>query len=456
MTIVTVEEIVQATGGKVLCGKERAFSGLSIDSRKTGSGELFVALRGERFDGHDFLSEALSSGSGALVSIPPADPGRDKTIIYVKNTLKALQDIARFRRSGRNIPVAAVTGTNGKTTTKELISAVLSQKHRVLRTSGNFNNHIGLPLCVSNMKGDEEFMVLEMGSNARGDIRELCEITRPDIAVVTNVGQAHLEGFGTIESVRDTDLEVADYVKTLCLNADDLFLMQGAAGFNGRLVSYGIENRADYYAKEIMSGSVTSRFLLCTPAGGSIEIRLNLAGRFNVLNALAAASVAAELGIGLDDIKNGLESFSGVPMRLEIRRWSGALVVNDVYNANPASMDEALLELNRLSSGRSVAVLGDMLELGAYAEEAHARLMDKLNRLGVGVLIAVGPETQRASARFSGVRHLASDSDEARSLLLGMLKEGDTVLIKGSRGMRMERVLAGEGSPLNAEGGHAL
>ena len=456
MTIVTIEEIVQATGGKVLCGKQEAFSGLSIDSRNIGNGELFIALRGERFDGHDFVREALQNGSGALVSLPPAEPGRQKTIIHVKNTLKALQDLARFRRLKRNIPVVSVTGTNGKTTTKELIVSILSQKHRVLKTTGNFNNHIGLPLCVSNMQGDEDYAVLEMGSNARGDIRELCRIVQPDLAVVTNVGQAHLEGFGSLEAVRDTDLEVLEHVETVSVNSDDRFLMQGMTGFTGKTILYGIETSADFSARDIVPAQQGSRFALCMPMNKVIEVSLKISGRFNVLNSLAAASIACELGLSPEEIRQGLEAFTGVPMRLEIRRFSGALVINDVYNANPASMEEALKELVRLKKGRTIAVLGDMLELGMYAEDAHRCLVNKMNELQIDLLIAVGPEMQKASAAFYGSCHQAASSDEARSLLLGMVKENDTILIKGSRGISMEKVLAGEGQPVVTEVGNAL
>ena len=456
MTIVTVDEIVQATGGKVLCGKQEAFSGLSIDSRNIGSGELFIALRGERFDGHEFVRDALCNGSGALVSIPPVEPCRDKTIIHVKNTLKALHDLARFRRQKRNIPVVSVTGTNGKTTTKELIASILSRKHRVLRTTGNFNNHIGLPLCVSNMQGDEEFAVLEMGSNARGDISELCGIVQPDFAVITNVGQAHLEGFGSIEAVRDTDLEVLDHVEIVSVNSDDRFLLQGMTKFTGKVITFGIEHTADFSATDIVLAQQGSTFTLCTPKNGAFKVSLKISGRFNVLNALAAASIACELGISPGEIRQGLEAFTGVPMRLEIRSFSGALVINDVYNANPASMEEALKELVRLRKGRTIAVLGDMLELGRYAEDAHRSLVNKMNELQIDLLIAVGPEIQKASAAFSGACHQATSSDEARSLLLGMVNEGDTILIKGSRGIRMEKVLAGEGKPLGAEVGNAL
>ena len=445
MMTIPVDEIVAATGGKVLCGRQQTVTGFSIDSRKTGQGELFVALRGARFDGHDFVPDALRNGSGAIVSIPPAEPVGDKMIIQVKNTLAALHDIARHRRSRRDIPVIGVTGTNGKTTTKELVASILSQHHRVLKTSGNFNNHIGLPLCVANMQGDEHFMVLEMGSNARGDIRLLCEVVHPDIAVVTNVGAAHLEGFGSVETVRDTDLEVLGYVKTLCINADDHLLMEGIGAYRGRVITYGIENRGDFMAREIMLRDQGSRFLLVTPDRGDVRVSLNISGQFNVLNAVAAATVASELGMSLDEIRSGLESFTGVPLRFEIRRLSGALIINDVYNANPASMEEALRELARLRKGRTIAVLGDMLELGAYAEEAHADVVAKLNQLRADVLIAVGPEMHRAAAGFVGLMYRAGSSSEARPLLLSMMEDGDTVLIKGSRGMNMEKVLSGEG-----------
>ncbi len=456
MSIVTVNEIVEATGGTVLCGREQAFSGLSIDSRNIQSGELFVALRGERFDGHNFVPDALRRGSGALVATPPAEPADGKTIILVQDTLKALQAIARFRRSKRNVPVVGVTGTNGKTTTKELIASVLSRTNRALRTSGNFNNHIGLPLCVSNMQGDEDFMVLEMGSNRRGDIRDLCEIAYPDIAVVTNVGQAHLEGFGSMEAVRDTDLEVLDFVKTVSVNADDRFLMEGLGHFRGRVITYGIDNQADYYAKDIKPGLRGSQFLLCTPANSEIIVQLRIPGRFNILNALAAASVACELGIAMEEVRSGLRAFDGVPMRLELRTLAGALVINDVYNANPASMEEALRELVRLRSSRTIAVLGDMLELGAFAGDAHEELMKKMNDMRIDMLIAVGAEMQKASSVFSGYSRRAEDSAGARAMLMSMMKEGDTVLIKGSRGMHMEKVIAGEGIPAVMEGENAV
>jgi UDP-N-acetylmuramoyl-tripeptide--D-alanyl-D-alanine ligase len=451
-----IEDIVQATGGTVLCGKAEKFSGLSIDSRSIREGEIFVALKGEHFDGHDFIAAALTNGTGALVQVPPAELPGDKTLIVVKDTLAALQALARYLRSGMNLAVIGVTGTNGKTTTKELISSVFGQRHKVLKTTGNLNNHIGLPLCITRMDGDEDIMVLEMGSNHRGEIKQLCEIALPDFCVVTNVGPAHIEGFGSLEAIRDTDLEILAYAKTASVNADDAFLLGGIKNYNGRLVTYGMKNTADVYAKDIMLGIRGSGFKLCFSDKRQIAVNLQLSGRMNVYNALAAASVAYALDVGLDDIKNGLESFGGVPMRLEIKEMLGALVISDVYNANPASMAEALKELVRLKRKRTIAVLGDMLELGSYAEEAHRKLVRLASEMKIDILIAVGPEMEKASKEFQGACYQAEDSESARTVLSGICDEGDAILVKGSRGMRMEKVIQDAGRRLAGEAGDVV
>ncbi len=453
---VTLDEIAEATGGKILCAAQRDFSGLSIDSRTIKNGELFIPLKGLNFDGHDFLREALLVGAGALVSNPEVEPVAGKTIISVENTLSALQSIARYLRLKAKVPVIGITGTNGKTTTKELLSSILGHRHKVLKTYGNLNNHIGLPLCISRMDGDETVMVLEMGSNAPGDIKLLCDIARPDFAVVTNVGPAHLEGFGSLEMVRKTDLEILEYVKTVSVNADDFFLVEGVKGFSGKIKQYGIRSGPDVRAADIEPGDRGSRFRLCFSDGREVRVNLGIAGRFNIYNALAAASVSEEFGIGLEDIRRGLESFRGVPMRLEIKEFFGGLVISDVYNANPASMEEAIKELVRLKRDRAIAVLGDMLELGIYAEDAHDQLVRRMSELGIDIFIAVGPEMTKASHGFSGTCHRADDSVGARSILLSICRDGDTVLVKGSRAMHMEKVLENNSDPVAREGKSVL
>lgn len=456
MNYLTLDEMLKATGGETLCVDRREFTGLSIDSRTIKKGELFVALKGDNFDGHDFLKDALKAGAGAVVNIPTPEKPQDKTLIYVKNTLAALQDIARHMRLRMNVPVIGVTGTNGKTTTKELLASILGKSHRVLKTQGNMNNHIGLPLSIANMRGDETAMVLEMGSNAEGDINLLCEIAKPGVAVITNVGPAHLEGFGSLEMVRKTDLEILAYVKSASANADDFFLMEGLKEFSGDLVTYGIENSTDINAKDIRLEEKAARFTLCVKGGRQTSVRLGIAGKFNIYNALAAASVADEMGVDLEQIKSGLESFTGVPMRMEIKELFGALVISDVYNANPASMREALRELMRQKKQRTIAVLGDMQELGQYSEDAHRELVRLMSDLNIDIFIAVGKEMERASSEFKGICYKADDSTGARSVLLSSCRDGDTVLVKGSRGMHMERVLAEPGKTVTKGGSHAL
>ncbi|GAB4407854.1 MAG: UDP-N-acetylmuramoyl-tripeptide--D-alanyl-D-alanine ligase [Thermodesulfovibrionales bacterium] len=449
----TTKEIIEATGGRVIYGNPNngVFTGVSIDSRTIREGELFVALKGQRFDGHNFLFDALQIGSGAVVSVPPAEPPKGRIIVYVNNTLKALQDMAHYVRMKAGITVIGVTGTNGKTTTKEMIASILGMKHRVMKSSGNLNNHIGVPLSLMGLNEGDEFGVMEMGASIKGDIRQLCEIAQPDYGVITNVGPGHLEGFGSLDVVRDTKLELMDAVKTIALNADDDFLMEGIVNRAQRnILTYGIvddssvQQAHDVYARDIELRDRYSEFKLCLKDGGWIGVRVNVPGRFNIYNALAAASICSALGAGLSDIKNGIESFTGIPMRLEFKELSGAAVISDVYNANPASMEEAVKELVRQRKGRAIAVLGDMLELGSYAEEAHRKLGRWMSGLAVDILIAVGPMMSKAAEEFSVKGRqsiIVSDPHEAREVLLEMCNMGDTVLIKGSRGMKMEAVL---------------
>jgi UDP-N-acetylmuramoyl-tripeptide--D-alanyl-D-alanine ligase len=445
---IIAHEICEATGGHILSGgPSDSFTGVSTDSRAIGRGELFVALRGERFDGHDFLLDALKLGKGAVVSTAPVRPTEGKTIILVGDTLKALQDMARHRRMKKAVTVIGVTGTNGKTTTKELIASVLNVSHRAAKNSGNLNNHIGLPLSLLKM-GEEEFGVFEMGASTRGDIVDLCGIAVPDIGVVTNVGMAHIEGFGSIENVRSTKLELLSSVKKAVVNADDLFLMNGvleavAGHERPRVVTFGIEKDADVTARDIGYKYRCSVFTISFRDGGSIRTGLNVPGKFNISNALAAAAVAAALGIDLEDIRSGIEVFTGVPMRLEFKELFGATVISDAYNANPESMEAALGELARMKKGRAIAVLGDMLELGHYAEDAHRRLGRMMAGLQIDLFIAVGPMMAMAAEEFSsasGRSFIAFDAREAGEILRTLCREGDVVIVKGSRGMGMERV----------------
>ena len=445
MGTLTAEDILRATGGKMLSKNADAFAGLSIDSRTIQEGELFIALKGNRFDGHDFLKNALEKGSGALVQTRVDESVPGKTIIQVHDTLEALQKIARYMRLKSNIPIIGVTGSNGKTTTKELIALVLGTRYRVLKNRGNLNNNIGLPLSLAGIQGADEIGVLEMGASAPGEIKDLCEIALPQYGVLTNISAAHLEGFRDIETVRRTKLELLAYTDVAVVNADDEFLMEGvrASGFKGWVVRYGIKNYAEIRATRIRLLKKGMVFHLRTAGNISLEIRVQVSGMFNIYNMLAATSIGYLFNIDPEAMRKSIDSFAGIPMRLEIKDMNGIKIISDVYNANPASMGCALQELARIKKGRTIAVLGDMLELGNYEEEEHRQLGRLLQGLSIDIFIAVGVRMGHAAREFNGRVYEVKSAEAAGRLLKEIYKKGDTVLIKGSRGMHMERVLGG-------------
>lgn len=456
MAVLTVEEILRATSGRVLAKGSERFHGVSIDSRTIRDAELFIALKGERFDGHDFVGDALKRGAGAIVSDPARVYPAEGTLIRVKDTLRALQGLARSTRQARRVTVVGVTGTNGKTSTKEMLCAIARLRGPVLCSSGNLNNQIGLPLNLLRLEG-EDLCILEMGASRKGDIRELCEISLPDYGVITNIGPAHLEGFGSIESVRDTKLELMEFAKLVALNGDDAMLSpvikEFRQGAGRRLITYGIRQEAYVMARNVVmddspaSGGCSTSFELLIGGRVAARVVMRVPGIFNIYNALAAASIADALGVPPEVTSAGLAGFRGVPMRLELKRMKGALVISDMYNANPASMEEALKELVRVKRHRAIAVLGDMLELGAYAETAHRTLGAWLADLPVDVFVGVGPLMRAAVEEFSSRAnssrrsYCSDDASGAAEVLRKILGEGDTVLVKGSRAMKMEEIV---------------
>lgn len=449
----SVQDVAEATGGRLVSGANRVFSGLSIDSRTITDGELFVPLKGERFDGHDFAKAGLIAGAGALagrqwLAVHSLDFG-DKPVIAVEDTLSALHDIARFVRKRLNGPVVAVAGSNGKTTTKELICSILSLRLKIVRTMGNLNNHIGMPLCMTRASDDTEVMVLETGTNRPGDMDMLCGIASPDIGVITNIGMEHLEGFGSLEGIRDEELSLMKYVGKVALNGDDGYMLGGISmKYTFPIMTYGIDNAAsEITASDIELKEEGSRFML-NAKGSSILIESKLSGRFNIMNSLAAASVARMLGFNLDDIKKGLEAFGGVNMRFEIRTAGGASYLFDAYNANPSSVKASVMELVRMAEsgaypkgGRSIAVLGDMLELGDYSVSSHEDVGKLLSAKKIGYFIGVGPLMKNAVYAYGSNGISVNSAEEAGAALTGLVRPGDIVLIKGSRGMKMERVM---------------
>jgi len=455
-----IEQVLRATNGNAAFKGEAFFSGVSIDSRAIKEGELFVALKGKRFDGHDFLFDALKLGRGAVISRLPIGTDNSlfqgKTIIIVNDTLQALHDMAMDIRRGFKGNVIGVVGSNGKTTTKEIIFSILSTRLNVLKTRDNLNNQIGMPLSIINGFFNQlgyavpDVMVLEMGANRPNDINDLCRIAMPDIGVVTNIGYEHIEGFGSLHDVRESELEILSYIKRLVANADDRFLMEGVIGrFNGDVVSFGIErDDLDFRAMNIVFSEKGTNFTLCTRKD-CINVNSSLVGRFNVYNCTAASALAYSLGFKLEEIKKGIEMFSGVKMRFEVKKCGEAIFLNDVYNANPSSMQESLNELIRLLTNggisrhrRAIAVLGDMLELGDFGIYAHKELGRMMSNLPIDVFIGVGDLMSFAVSEFSGKGIHVNTSDDAGCELKKIIGDKDIVLIKGSRGMKMERVLS--------------
>lgn len=454
-------EVLAATSGRLIQpGGALRYCGVSTDTRKLRAGEIFVALQGPNHDGHRFIGEAIDRGAAAVVaqrglpSLPPEQPssGVPAAVIEVEDTLRALGDLASYDRKRLGLTVAAITGSNGKTTTKEMIAAILAPSigvDRLLCTVGTENNLIGLPLTLLRASGDERIAVLEMGMNAPGEIWRLAEIADPDVGVVTTVAPAHIEGLGDIDGVARAKGELYRQLRpsaTAIVNADDARVCEIAECFPGRRLAFGAG--AAVAAEAITSHGVEGVGFKLVIEGRMRSLRLPLPGRHNVTNALAAAAVCHALGTSLDDIVTGLERLPRLPMRMEIERLPGGItVINDAYNANPASMRSALTLLaDTMTEGR-IAVLGEMRELGSASAGAHRDVGRLAVQHGVTLLVTMGARAteMKAGAIEAGMDAAAvvavdTHVDAARHVRKRM-RSGDFVLLKGSRGARMEEVL---------------
>lgn len=456
--ILSVEEVIQATGGRILQGEKNAlFERISTDSRTIRAGDLFIALKGDRFDGHAFALEALKKEAGGIVVEEERASGfrwngfRPKAVIAVKDTLRALGDLARERRRKHRIPVLAVTGSNGKTTTKEMISACLETTLPVLKTQGNLNNLIGLPMTLLRLTGNEKAVVLEMGMSVPGEIRRLTEIAEPDVGLITNIQQAHLEGMGSLDKLQEEKGELFRKMKpdgTILINRDDPRVVLLAQEFPGDKMTFGVNGPADVMARDVrLNGARGTSFTLLL-GGEETKITLPLLGRHFVPHALSAIAAAKLLGIDLEKIREALERFHPYSMRMEVFPLDGgAILINDAYNANPASMEAAVETLGEVKGrGRAVAVLGDMLELGGFQEEAHRRLGEKIGELSIDFLLCLGEAASLVvtSAIRKGLKperaKVVESHSEAVSLLNRIIQKGDWILVKGSRRMAMEKI----------------
>ncbi len=441
-----ISEAVLALGGKIE-GEDAEFFAVSTDTRKIGSGDLFVALKGGHFDGADFAVQALKSGAAAVMVNEGSWTDSMSPALLVQDTRLALGNLSAYWRKQFEIPLVAITGSNGKTTVKEMTAAILRAAagsiDAVLATKGNLNNDIGMPLTLLQLNKQHRYAVIEMGMNHFGEISYLTRIAKPQIALINNASGAHLEGLGSVEGVARAKGEIFEGLQDsgiAIINADDEHapLWRSLASSNSRL-EFGLNEKSDIKGSWQPHESGL-RLEVRTPKG-EIEVLMQVPGEHNARNALAAISIAIALDIPLKSIASGLEHFSGVAGRMQRKKGrNGASLIDDTYNANPASMRAAIKVLAK-SAGRRVMVLGDMGELGSDAESMHAEIGQFAKESGIERLYALG-EMSRIAAREFGenARHFERIED-LQNELEGELQEGTTLLFKGSRFMKMERAV---------------
>lgn len=452
-------DIAKATGGKVVCGKaEAAASGVSTDSRTIAAGMVFFALRGPNFDGREFVRDAaLKGAAGAVTDGVPADVSGlpdGFVVIAVKDERDALGDLAAYRRRSFSGPVVAVSGSSGKTTTKEMIAAILGRTRPVLKTEGNKNNLIGLPLTLMRLDNTYEAAVVELGISEEWEMPRLARICSPDAAVITNIGRGHFETFGSLEAVARAKTALFDSLGPegfRIVNLDDPWLRGWAQGIGprSRVVTFGRAKEADVRVMRCSAAEDMSFIeAVFDVRGEAVEVRLSAAGVFNAMNGAAAIAAALPFGVSMDDMAKGLASFVPVSGRMEVLRAGAVVILNDTYNANPESMAVALDTLSSFT-GRKVAVLGDMLELGGASDAAHEEAGRLAAKAGVDILVAVGRWSKALSdgALEAGLKPGAvfsfQDKLEAQAGVPGLLRHGDTVLVKGSRAVGLEFIVDG-------------
>ncbi len=464
MIPLTAAWVAAAMNGTVLSGAaSTTFAGVSIDTRTLKRGELFVAIKGDRFDGAQFAGQAIAAGAAGLV-LPhrvgqtiartgAAESAADPVVIGVEDTIVALQSLARTVRRQSAARVVAITGSAGKTTTKEIASEFLATRYRVIRNRGNLNNHIGLPLSLIELVKEPQVAVVELGMNHAGEIASLVAIAEPDARVWTNVGEAHLGFFASIDAIADAKAEIFEGAKPtdlLVANADDERIVARIPRFRGRTVTFGIDRAAAVRATDVEDRGIHGTRARVSAPGGVVTIETPLVGRANLANVLAAAALALEFGVPLETIAEKARALRPASHRGEVVTLpSGITVLDDSYNANPTATQRALEVLASTPSGRRrIAVLGEMLELGDRAVDLHQDIGRAAARAKVDLLVAVGgaPAAALADAAVaaglprSSVRYY-STSEEAADAVATEVRPGDLALVKGSRGVRTDRVV---------------
>jgi UDP-N-acetylmuramoyl-tripeptide--D-alanyl-D-alanine ligase len=446
LSLTKVAEFISATGR---FAAEAVVNGYSIDSRTVGPGQLFFAVKGERLDGHDFVEQALEKGAAAAV-VRRDQAGRyqgETRLLAVEDTLVALQTLATAVRKLWGKPLIAVTGSAGKTTTKESIAHVLSTRFRVLKSEGNFNNHFGLPLMLLKLEPEYDVAVIEMGMSHAGEIRALAKIAQPEIGVVTNVAPVHLEFFDSLAGIARAKYELIESLPvsgTAVLNADDEYVSQFGRGFKGKVVQYGLRATADVRAENIRSKGTEGTEFDVVIGTSREHATLPLVGEHNVLNALAALAVGVERGLKPAEAVATLATLTPADKRGQVLQVGNITVINDCYNSNPKALEAMVDALAAMNARRRIVVAGEMLELGPAGEEMHRRAGDHISEKKIDVLIGVRGLAQAmvVAAEQAGARaEFVASSEEAGEWLAREARDGDVILLKASRGVKLERAL---------------
>ena len=449
-----VKEILNVTKGKMLCGNEELeVENFSKDTRTIQKGDIYIGIKGEKFDGSNFWNQALDAGATAVlisniqISKEEKEKYKDKTIIQVEDTLEALYEIAKYKRSLYNIPVIAVTGSVGKTSTKDIIASVVSQKYKTLKTEGNNNNNIGLPLTILKLK-DHEALVVEMGMNHFGEISLLTNIAKPTLAVITNIGTSHIGNLGSRENILKAKLEILEGMKIprVIINNDNDLLHKWYEENKEKIEihTYGINNSSDIIAEKIELGEEKSKFVART-SSEKVNIDVPVGGEHFVYNALCGFMVGKVLGLSSKEIQDGISKFELTKKRMDIRTLkNGATLINDSYNASYESMKASLKYLSNRTDLRKIAVLGDMLELGEFSKKLHEKVGEEVANNNIDILIYRGEFAKdiilKASQNNKTQCILLQNNEEILGKLQEILREGDVVLIKASNGMKFYEI----------------
>lgn len=458
MREIKVKDIVEICDGELLVGnKDTVLENFKKDTREVEQGNTYVGIKGENFNGSDFFEKAFEAGASACIvqdieiSENILEKYNDKVIIKVKDCIEALQKIARYKREGYDIPVIGITGSVGKTSTKDIIASVMAQKYKVVKTEGNYNNHIGVPLTILRLK-DHNAAVVEMGMNHLGEISKLTNIAKPTMSVITNVGTSHIGELGSRENILKAKLEILEGMKEdapLAINNDnDMLHNWYMVNKNKRkILTFGIENESDIMAKNIVASDDGSKFTV-NIEGKDYDVEINVGGKHFIINSLCAICVGLQNNIEIEKIIEGIKEFKLTKRRMEIRDGiKDSKVINDSYNASYDSMKAAIEYLGEIKANKKIAVLGDMLELGSYEKELHEKVGEEVYKNKIDILVTVG---ERAKYIANKAKELGmcedkifvfDTKDEAVGLLKNIIEENDYILVKASNSMKFDEIV---------------